>query len=236
MEMSLDTKMGLGVLSSKREIVIEDPLYTQLLGQYRAASQADDRAGMDKAASRLTKEWFKGSIKPGQARRLDSARQVNCGEFPGAGNLSAVVRWTPGPKYLQVAVDVVDASFSTDCPKGQPWEASCVEILVSPCGAADTINQFFVIPRGDGGVPVVEGAHTDRESEIIAAYKRTATGYKAGVKIPYSILRGYRPGWKVLPVEAMVNSRTPRGRSQLIMTAPAEPWQDARGYAGLRAR
>ncbi len=235
MQLSLDTKSALGVFTSKREIVIEDPLYDQLCAAYAKASQTGDKAKAAEARAELVNKWFKQAIKPGQACKINQQRQVNLGNYQGEKSLSADVQWHPAKDYIRVVADITDASFSTDVPENQPWEASSLEILISPGGTNDTINHFFVVPTGDGR-PRIDGVNTNEESKIVAFWKRTDRGYKVDLKIPYSILRGYEQGWSVMPVEAMINSKTPKGRVQLVMNQPGEPWKYARNYAGLKAQ
>lgn len=235
MQLSLDTKSKLGVFTSKREVIIEDPLYDELCAACIKASQTGDKAKIAKARAELMNKWFKQTIQPGQVCKLNQTRQVNTGQYQGAKSLSADIQWRPTKDYLRIVADITDASFSTDVPENQPWEASSLEILISPGGVDDAINHFFVVPKGDGR-PRIDGVHTDEEFRIIAFWKRTDKGYKVDMKIPYSILRGYEQGWSVMPVEAMINSKTPKGRVQLVMNQPGEPWKYARNYAGLKAQ
>lgn len=235
-KLAYDTKTDLGTLTSSRTVYVDDPLYDKLCDACIKAAKSGDGARALQARNDLLSKWFRTSVKPGQTLASDSGAKLNAGSYPGAGNLSAEFAWYPSDDYLRVTADVTDASFSTDAPKDKPWEASCVEIMVCPGGTNDSINQFFIVPEGQGGVPRVTAVHTDKGSDILASYKRTDKGYKIEAKIPWSIVRGYEKGWRVMPVEAMVDSKTPVGRAQIVMNEPGEPWRIAKTYAALMAR
>lgn len=236
MQLALDTKTGLGTLMSKRQIIIEDPTYDRLATEYAQAENAKDTAQCAQVRKEILSSCFRQTIKPGQACAANTAGQANVGDYPGADNFSATLRWYPGADSLRVTAEVTDAYLSTDAPKDTPWETSCLEVFICPAGVDQTINQFFIVPEGPANAPRVKAVHTDKGDQVRATWKRTAKGYSVDVRIPWSIVRGYQKGWSVMPVEAMVNTKSPKGRVQVIMSKPGEPWRTAKGYSALEAR
>ncbi len=232
-QMVFNTKSPLGTLTSSRQFVIEDPLYDKLSVAYAEALRKGSTSEAAKASRQALDKWFKRVVRPGQAVTLS---KLNVGDPLPSPHASATVRWYPGPASVQILADVVDSGFSTEAPKGAPWEAASLEVFLCPSGMSQEINQFIISPNGADGKATVMAQQTDKDYAVKAAWKRTAKGYTLDVRIPWSILKGYKKGWSVMPVEASVNFKTPQGRSQLVMTRPGRPDQTARTYSVLKAK
>lgn len=121
-----------------------------------------------------------------------------------------------------------------------------MQIFVCPSGGGTDINIITVVPEGAGGKARVDfacglyGPSTadkddcaKRAKSVSASWKRTGKGYTLDVKIPWSVVRGYYSGWKAMPVNATINTNTPEGRSQVIMSKPGDPKTEAFVYAVL---
>ncbi len=231
-QLVLDTKSPLGVLTSKREFVVDDPIYDTLSSAYSEALRTKNAPKAARARSEMLDKWFPTRLRPS---RLVNVGKLNIGDPPAPTIPRATLKWYSKARYLEIVADVRDPNFSTRAPEDKPWEASSLELYVCPSGMSEDINQFFVTPKGTKGIAAVLVKRAVEGAKIKASWKRTAKGYMLDVQIPWAALKGYQKRWSVMPVEAAVNSKAPNGRCQLVMTRPGAPWEASRTYAALRA-
>jgi len=231
-ELSLNTRSALGTLTSKRDFSPEDPIYNTASNDYFQARQKNDKAKMAKARSQLLAGWFKDHIKPGAAVSVDkplgSART-------DTSKVSAVLMWIPKANYLEVKADVTDAYMKTDAPADTPWLASSIELFISPSGMSSEINHFAIVPSGANGQTSLLTISNNKAAPLApkANWKKTAKGYALDVRIPWNLVNGYEKGWKLMPVEALVNSKTPNGYVQILMNKAGYAVNMTKNYAGL---
>ncbi len=236
MQIALDTESPLGTLVSKRIVHVDDTVWSVQSSnyvEYLNEGNAEEAAG---ARETMLAKWFKPRIKPGQACLVNDESQLNAGAFPGADKLSGVVTWYPGADYLRVRAEVTDAFFSTFVEKDDYWKASSVEVFASASGVDEDTIQYIIVPEGAGGIPRIHPYHDASLDGLISAWKRTDDGYVVDIKIPWACLKGYEPGWPVLPVKVAINSKTDNGRTQLVFGRTGPAWASPRAYAGLEAK
>lgn len=214
-EVALDTKTAeLGTLSSKRQVTIEYTQYDKLFEQCMAATAAHDSAKACKISQKALTKWFKRTVKPGQACSMDKPA---FGKDPGRDKLTGVVKWYPGKESLKVVADVTDISFAPNVKTAT--DGSSFQVYVSPTGFDDAMNRYTIIPSGPENAPVVQGAGSEK---IKATWKRSAKGYKVEANIPYDALNGYKPGWKLMAVEAGLTAK-PSENNVMLLTGKTRP-------------
>ena len=173
--------------------------------------------------------WPNRRIRPGKICKLETLR---FGRKPEASKLSATMRWYPREKDIRVEADVVDAAFSIDVET--PSQGSSFSLFFAPSGSDETRSRFTISPSGTGDAAVVQAVS---RGPIEASWKRTAHGYHITATIPYASINGYRSGWTLMPVDAMVDSNTPDGRCALMAGPPGQPvdkpGNNSRFYAAL---
>jgi len=235
------------VLKSKRPVVVMGPAYYELSNAcYEARRRTDEKQFADSRA-KLLSTIFKDPIKPGVRRAVSGAAKLNFGSYPGAGKLAANVTWLADKDFLRVKADVTDRFFAPAALDGAPEDGSSVQLFICPSGIGYDINAITLVPAGAGGkarVTVACGQYgpssADREDcakrakSVSATWNRTGRGYTLDAKIPWSIVRGYYAGWKLLPIDAAISTWTPNGRSQLIMNTLGDPMKEPFVYSALK--
>lgn len=233
LRLSTNTKSVLGTVVGERQFVVVDPAYDVMCAEYAKARNAGDAIGAERVREKLLSQWFNRTIEPGKMLKMDSESQVNEGKHPGTEVFSGTVAWFAETDHIRARAEVTDLHFAVDAPKDEPWRKSCLELFISPGGLNETINQFFIIPEGDNGTPRVVAVHAKDTQGISAAWKRTEKGYIIDVKIPWSKLRGYKKDWTRMPVDAAIDTQTPDGRVQYVLSGVSRPWDESSGYVAL---
>jgi len=213
--LAYNTHSDLGILSSKRLVKIEFSFYEAQQRIYEAAKKANDSAGMAKASLDLLARSTNRRVGSGQVFRLETAHQ---GSKQEARKLSAAVQWYPQAEDIRVEVSVVDANFGVN-PKTLN-QGSSVCLFFAPNGFDDTRTRLNIAPSGAADAPIVQGPGAE---SVKATWRRTPDGYRIVATVPYASLKGYRKGWTLMPVDAMVNSKTPEGRCALVGDATGQP-------------
>jgi hypothetical protein len=247
--LSLDTKSKLGVLKSRRPVVVIGPQYQQCFTAYYKAQRSNSQKQMAEIRAKLIAIACKTSIKPGARCSIGGAASANFGEYPGAGKLAANVTWLPGKDFLRVRADVTDRFFAPAGANESPEEGSSVQIFVCPSGSVTDVDAITLVPAGANGtarVSILCGQYgpssSDKEDcakrakSISAKWTRTGKGYTMDARIPWNLLRGYSAGWKALPVDAAINTAAPDGRAQLVMNKLGDPLMEPFIYSALRAK
>ena len=233
MQIALDTKSPLGTLVSKRIVEVEDPVWNVQSVNYVEYLKEGNAKEAAKARETMLRKWFKRRVKSGQPCAMDDQSQVTRGVFPGSDKLSGVLKWYPGRDYVRVRAEVTDAFFSTDALKDTPWKASSLLLYLSASGVDQDIVEYVIVPEGAGGIPRIQPHRGASLGGLISAWKRTDKGYVVDVKIPWTSIRGYEKGWRVLPVQAAITSKTDNGRTWLVFNRAQDDWNCPRAYAGL---
>lgn len=240
MQISLNTHSPFGVLTSKRQVVVEDSLFDQITAKFYSAKSDGNKAAMAKHRNELLDKYFTKHIKPGQTCVINSKSTLNEGKSQSDNKFSAAVKWYPQADYLKVTADVTDAYFGTKYTTDKVWESSCFEVYISAGGVDEDIIQFIVSPNGKNGNAQIFTYKNAQKRElpagVKASYKRTAAGYTVNLRVPWSAVDNYKPGWKVLPVEAAIDTVPPLGRVQAFMSRGGGAWYMSRGFMGLLAK
>lgn len=193
---------------------------------YEAAKAAKNTAKMAKASQALLAHWPNSKVKPNQACPINTPRY---GKRPeDASQFKATVRWQPGQDSIVAVVDVTDANFSVN--PDEPHKASSIALFFAPSGFDDTRINYVIAPSGPEDAPLV---NSTGGGPIKATWKRTDTGYQVTAKVPYASIPGCNKNWKSMPVDLMVNTKTPKGRCALVMGNGGTPWQAAATYLML---
>ena len=237
------------MLKTKRPVVVIGPEYSQLSSACYDAQRQNDRKQLAESRAKLLTTVFGDQIKPGAECALSGATQCNFGSYAGSNELSANVTWLPEDDFLRVNADVTDRFFAPSGVDEAPEQGSSLQVFICPSGASYDINAITIVPSGAGGKARVIFACGEygpssadkqdcatRAQAVLAAWKRTGKGYNLDVKIPWSVVRGYYTGWKLMPVDAAINTWTPDGRSQIIMNRLGDPATEPFVYAALKAR
>lgn len=199
MELSLDTKSKLGVITSRRAFVIDDLSWDKLLVGYSAAS-GPQAAEIER---QLTTEYKRRLVMPGQIVAAKSA---------SASSASGKIAWYPDKTGLRVKAQVTDAHFASFTPETALNGFSYVLIQTSCPGSAGDIHWCEVVPGSDGKAKVFG------KKDVNATWKRTTAGYDIDVRIPWNRVAGYQPSMKLLPVQVNVMSSKARNISELAST------------------
>jgi len=224
------------------------PEYNELANACYGARRRNDQTQFAESSAKLLSTIFKDQIKPGVECALGGAARCNFGSYPGSGKLAANVTWLAQKDFLRVKADVTDRFFAPSAADESPEDGSSVQVFICPSGIGYDINAITVVPAGAGGKARVSFACgqygpssaekedcAKRAKSVSATWKRTGKGYTLDVKVPWSIVRGYCAGWKLLPVDAAINTWTPDGRSQLIMSKLGDPMKEPFVYVALKA-
>jgi hypothetical protein len=224
------------------------PQYNDFSTAYSAARTQNDVKKLAECVAKLS-AILKDHVTAGQTCALNEVGQCNFGTYPGAGKLAANVTWLPAKDCLRVKADVTDRFFAPSALNEAPEDGSSVQLFVCPSGQVLDTNVVTVVPSGAGGkarVTVACGQYgpssadskdcATRANAISGAWKRTGKGYTLDVKIPWSVLRGTYDGWKLLPVDAAVNTWSSDGRLQLIMSKLGDPTSEPFIYAALKLK
>lgn len=223
MQLSMDTKSAFGLLTCKRTVNIEDPAYEVITTNYNTYKTEGNLKEAEKCKGELLAKWFKRHIKPGEQKYATAAADKK---------VTAAVRWYAESDHIRVWADVTDPYYDTDAPREKPAQASCVEILICPSGIAEEVNLFYVVPAGENGVPWIKQVKSDVPG-FTATWKRTGKGYRVEASIPYASLNGYKPGWKVMPVELLVDSKGDGKKIRLAVNGSKQPMKSTKSYLGL---
>jgi hypothetical protein len=236
--MTLDTKSPFGILTGERDVTIEDPIFATLSAKLLAARSAGRSAKAALYSERLLAARHARKIRPGQQLAID---KPNTPDAVAPARFSPRIRWYPEKDRLRVAVDVVDSNYASANDDEKRRYRACLDIYVCPSGADADIYRVHLLEgekNGEAYVQASQGGTWNQRGEpapVKASWKRTRDGYAGEVKIPWSVLRGYRKGWKALPVEAQVLSKA-REWSYFVMTASGDPDKSARTYSLLTPR
>ena len=194
---------------------VEFPFFEAQKEKYEAAKEANDPTKMAKASLDLLARSTNRRVRSGQVFRLETAHQ---GSKQEARKLSAAVQWYPQAEGIRVEVTVVDANFSIN-PKGLN-QGSSVCLFFSPSGFDDMRTRINIAPSGAEDAPIIQAEGVESTK---ASWKRTSDGYHITATVPYASIKGYRKGWTFMPVDAMVNSKSPEGRCALVGGATGQP-------------
>lgn len=219
------------MLTSEKRFTIESNVYEKLASEYSKAIKNNDLAKVVQIRNEALAKCFRNKINPGESKNLSI---FHLGD-PQEKKVVSSVKWYPKTDFLQVDAVVTDPYFATDSPE-MPWMASAFEVFVCPSGLSEDINQYIVTPKGENGKASVWSLIAGKASQIDAAWERTAEGYKVDVKIPWSSLKGYQKGWKIMPIEAQIDSKAPGGLLQLLMNRSGTPVTSAKTYAALMSK
>ena len=224
MVLAYNTRSDLGILSSKRLVNVEFPVYEVQKAKFEAAKKAKDSAKIAKASSDLLARWPNRHVKPGETCKVETLRY---GKKPEAAKLAATAQWSSGEEEMRVEVDVVDASFSINTKK--PSEGSCVSFFFAPSGFDDTRTSWIVIPDGPEDAPIIKSD----DGPIKVTWKRTENGYHVAASIPHTSMKGYCKNWTLLPADVIVNSQNQSDTRSLRVGAPGPISKSGRYYVGL---
>lgn len=218
-----NTKSDLGVLTSKRTVTIGIPVLEAQTAAYEAAKIAKNTAKMAKASEILLAHWPNAKVKPNQTCSINTMRYGKRPEDPK--QLKAGVRWQPGKDAIVAIVDVIDANFSIN--PDELHVGSSIGLFFAPNGFDNTRINYVIAPSGPEDTPLMKASGG---GPIKATWKRTDTGYQITARVPYSSIPGCSKNWKSMPVDVMVNTKTPKGRCALVMGNGGTPWQAAASY------
>jgi hypothetical protein len=231
----LDTKTPFGVLTAERTVKIEDPIIGKLQTAYKTARDAGNDFLARTACKKLIATRFSNRIKPGQAYSIDKPNTMDTVAPEG---FAVRITWYPEKDLLRAVVNAADPGYAACQDRDKRRNRGFVRLFVCPSGADQDIYQIYAAEGEKDGVAFVGAGQGERISEpgegvpVKASWWRTPDGYKAEVRIPWSVLPGYQKEWAVMPVEAQVLSRT-KGWSFFSMTKPGEPDTSARTYSLL---
>ncbi len=235
MKFVYNTKSPLGVLSSSRLVTISDNTYAKLAKAYTDAVAAKSTAKADAARKQLLAKCFREVIPQNKMVSLDKPL---VGKALPASDASARMQLQITSTSLQVTADVVDKGFTANCPEDAPWLASSVELWISPSGLDKDASHFVIGPADGQKEARVWSEESRNRSRAKAWWKRTDTGYKLTIQVPWSKLHAYKPGWNAMPLSAAVNYPLPGGkeRQQSILTSSGSPWWDVKAYGVLKTK
>ena len=227
-----DTKTPLGKLTAQKQAIVRDPAYSDLSSDYWKSIKAGDTAKAENTKDEILEKFFTWKINPGKPYEVSYR---NYGEYPTKDKLSAIVKWYVAKDYLRIIADVTDAFFATDPYQGADHRASSIRFYADPSGTGDGNIGITVFPKGKDGVPRFTSPQLKDLPGVKAKYQLTPKGYHIDLWIPWKLLKGYSPDWKLMPVGVMLNARTGRDRTQLQFTQGTDVFYNPRGFAALTA-
>ncbi len=223
----------MGIAVGERKVIIEDPEVGRLIQSYCKARDGGDAAKAASLREQILKKRYNRAIAPGQAVPVDKINYKNRGSKNG---FAATVRMYPQKDNLRVVMDVLDKDCALGATKKPDCKSACLCVYICPGGVDDEINYIVITPDpntdGKAVVPEYESSYKDK---IDASWKRTVEGYRAEMVIPWSNVKGYYKGWKLLPIEVMTIPPGSYSYSQLMMNKAANCWESPRSYAVLKA-
>jgi hypothetical protein len=200
---NIDTRCAIGVISAKRDCVIEDPAIAKLLGLYATLDRSGRATELAKVSKQLLERRYRGVTKPGEAVALT---QLSSGKGSLPTGYAATVRWYPGAKSLRTVVHVRNPYYrlgSLDRLKSR------VSLRLNVCasgGSEDT--GFYINPTGDGKASVyIHGIGAPMVSA--GKWKSFEGGYVVDVEVPYDRIPGCNKAWKQMAVTASVRALGP---------------------------
>ena len=207
LKLVVDTKTPFGSLTAERKVTIEDPAIGKLAEGYISARDSGDTKKASALREKLLAARYNRTIAPGKWFAIDKPTGTTSAK---PARFSAKVKWFPEKDRLRAVVEVVDSNYTAPGDEEERKYRAYVDIFVCPSGADDDIYRVHVLQGDKPNEPYIaairsgEAGTQGAECPVKGTWKRTAGGYTAEVRIPWSALAGYQPGWKVMPVEAQV--------------------------------
>ena len=228
--MTLDTGTPLGVLETQRTVTIDDPVFDRLAAAYAQACDGGNGKWAAQVRDKLLSLRTMRKLKSGQAVAIDHPHAMSA--VPEG--FSARVKWYAEDTSLRAVIDVIDADYPDEIVPDTDDSAGVATLIVSPCGpdVRDAVNRFNVRPQASGAARIYSfSAHDYLEGGAI--WERTADGYRVEVAIPYDELEGCDQGWKLMPVDAVIERGTSAARLSLGMNRSTKEGKPAADCAAL---
>lgn len=184
----------------------------------------------------LLAKRFDRKIRPGLPVRIDKPKGLDA-QTPKKFDVR--VTWYPEKDRLRAVVNAVDPHYASCEDKEKRSYRAYFDLFVCASGADQDILQVHVIEGEESGKSMcrVRGGGRNWSEDtascpVKSTWNRTADGFKAEVRIPWSAVPGYRRGWSVLPVEAQACSVSEEW-AYFQMTKSGDPETSARSYSLL---
>ena len=229
MEVNVDTKTEMGVISAKREVLVEEPAFARLIDQYAKYEKQDDAPRMAWARKQLLATRFGRTVRPGEPMALT---ELLSGDGTLPKGYSALVKWYPGAKSLRALVEVKNPYYRA--PNVERMAArSWLRLLVCASGADQDMTSFYVIRSADGRAQL--HCYGLPEPQVgTGKWKSFDGGYVVDVDLPYNAINSYDKSWTRMAVSAGVAAAGPDCQYQTVCTPGAsDPFTSARSYCVL---
>jgi hypothetical protein len=216
MEVRIDTKTRMGMISGKREVIVDDPAFTRLMDLYAGYRKQNKAPQIAWARRQLLARRFGGEIRPGRPVALTELTEGS-GRLP-KGYLASV-KWYPGSTSLRAVVQVTNPYYGL--ANAERWTArSSVQLCVCASGADEDISWFNVSHEPGGKTYVYYRDYSLNESVTgTAKWKSFDGGYVVDADLPYSAIQSFDKAWTRMAVSATVSAAGPDCRYGRVSAA-----------------